>query len=88
MEDEGEGRADGTHCHAWRYNSRMTVDPRIPTMPARSSSGFDPPGRHCLHQVRSAVSCSAIRMESKLHPTKNRLCGRLGHLVRSFLTYG
>jgi len=26
MEDEGEGRADGTHCHAWRYNSRMTID--------------------------------------------------------------
>ena len=30
--------------------SRMTIDPRIPTMPGRSMSGFHRPGRHCLHQ--------------------------------------
>ena len=28
--------------------SRMTVDPRIPTTPGRSVSGFHRPGRHCL----------------------------------------
>ena len=31
--------------------SRMTIDPRIPTMPGRSTSGFHRPGRCCLlHQ--------------------------------------
>ena len=43
--------------------SRMTIDPCIPTMPGRSSSGFHRPGRHCLHQARSAGRCSASRME-------------------------
>ena len=28
--------------------SRMTIDPRIPTMPGRSTSGFRRPGRHLL----------------------------------------
>ena len=41
--------------------SRMTIDPRIPTMPGRSTSGFHRPGRHCLHQARSAVRCPASR---------------------------
>ena len=36
--------------------SRMTIDPRTPTsMPGRSMLGFHRPGRHCLHQARSAV---------------------------------
>ena len=39
--------------------SRMTIDPRTPTMPGRSMSGFHQPGRHYLHQARSAVRCSA-----------------------------
>ena len=43
--------------------SRMTIDPRITTMPGRSTSGSHGPGRHCVHQVRSAVKCSASRME-------------------------
>ena len=34
--------------------SRMTLDPRIPTMPGRSTSGFRQPGTHCLHQARGA----------------------------------
>ena len=34
--------------------SCMTIHPRIPTMPGRSTSGFRQPGRHCLHQTRSA----------------------------------
>ena len=52
--------------------SRMTIDPRIPTIPGRSTSGFHQPGRHCLHQARSAVRCSASRMKGELHPSKNR----------------
>ena len=46
--------------------SRMTRDPRIPTMLGRSTSGFHQPGRHCLHQARSAVRCSASRMKGDL----------------------
>ena len=52
--------------------SRMTIDPRIPVLPGRSTSGFHQPGRHCLHQVRSAVRCSASRIKGELHPSKNR----------------
>ena len=32
--------------------SRMTIDPRTPTMPGRSTSGFHQPGGYCLHQAR------------------------------------
>ena len=53
--------------------SRMTVDPRIPTMPGRNMSGFHRPGRHCWHQARSTVRCPASRMKGELHPTENRL---------------
>ena len=53
--------------------SRMTIDPRIPTMPGRSMSGFHRPGRHYLHQVRSAMRRPASRMKGELHPTKNLL---------------
>ena len=52
--------------------SRMTIDPRIPTMPGRSTSGLHPPGSHCLHQARSAARCSASCMKAELHPSKNR----------------
>ena len=53
--------------------SRMTIDPRIPTMPGRSTSGFHQPGRHCLHRARShRVRCSASRVKGGLHPSKNR----------------
>ena len=50
----------------------MAIDPRIPTMPGRSTSGFHQPGRHCLHQARSAVRCSASRMKGELHISKIR----------------
>ena len=67
----GAGRAGG--CTQFVHGrSRTTIDPRIPTMPGRSTSGFQRPGRHCLHQVRSAVRCSASRMKGELHPSKNR----------------
>ena len=57
--------------------SRMTIDPRIPTMPGRSTSGFHLPGRHCLHQARSAVRSWASRMKGELRSTKNRFRGGL-----------
>ena len=49
-----------------------TIDPRIPTVSGRSTWGFHPPGKHCLHQGRSAVVCSASSVKGELHPTKNR----------------
>ena len=57
--------------------SRVTIGSRTPTMPGRSMSGFHKPGRHCLHQARSAVRGPASRMKGELHPTKNRLRGGL-----------
>ena len=45
--------------------SSMTIDLRISTMPGRGTSGFHQPGGHCLHQARSAVSCSASRIKCK-----------------------
>ena len=65
--------------------SRMSINPRIPTIPGRSTSGFHQPGRHCLRQARSAVRCSASRMKGELHPSKNRSKDGLRHLVPTFL---
>ena len=64
--------------------SRVTIDPRTPTMPGRSTPGFHQPGRHCLHQARSAVRCSASRMKGELHPSKKRSKDRLVY----FLAHG
>ena len=70
----------GGSCSVFMHGrSRMVIDPRIPTMPGRSMSGFPRPGRHCLHQARSAVRCSASRMKGELHPTKSRLRGGLAY---------
>ena len=52
-------------------HSRLIVDPRIPTTPGRSASGFHRPGRHCLQQARGAARRWASRMKAELHPTKN-----------------
>ena len=65
--------------------SRMTVDPRIPTMPGWSTSDFHQPGRHFLHQARSAVRCSASRMKGELHPSKNRRKTDVGTLCFTWL---
>ena len=46
-----------------RGRSHMTIDPRIPTMLGRSTSGFHQPRRHGLHQARSAVRCTSSRMK-------------------------
>ena len=61
--------------------SRMTIDPRISALPGRRTSGFHQPGRHCLHQARRAVRCSASRTKGGLHPSKNRSYDRLRHPV-------
>ena len=42
---DGEQRWGG-HTHVMHGRSRMTIDPRIPTMPGRSTSGFHRPDRH------------------------------------------
>ena len=51
---------------------RMTIDPRSLTLPGRSASGFNRPGRHRVHQGRSAARRSVSGMGGELHPTKNR----------------
>ena len=56
---------------------RITIDPRIPIMPGRTTSDFHRPGRHCFDQARSAVRCSASSLKGELHPTKSRLRGGL-----------
>ena len=53
--------------------SRMTLDSHIHTVPRRSTSGFHRPGRHRVHQARSAVRFPASRMMAELHPAKDRL---------------
>ena len=67
--------------------SRVTLDPRIPTMPGRSTSGLHQPGRHCLHQARSAMRCSTSRTKGELHLSKNRSEYGLRHLVPTFLFF-
>ena len=82
----GVGDGGGAGCTQFVHGlSRATIDPRIPTMPGRSTSGFHQPGRHCLHQARSAVRCSASRMKGELHPSKNHSYDGLRHLVVTFL---
>ena len=48
----------GRWAHFIHSPSIKTIDPRIPTTPGRSTSGFQKPGRHCVHQARGAVKCS------------------------------
>ena len=62
--------AGGGCTHVMNACSRMTIDPRIPTMPGRSSSGFtDQTGIACTKR-ENAVRCSASRVKGELHPTK------------------
>ena len=52
------------------------MDPRIPTMPGRSMSGFHRRGRHCLCQPRSTVRCSASYVERE-EGGGSRVCNRM-----------
>ena len=40
--------------------SRTAIDPRVHPMLERSKSGFQRPGRHCLHHALTADKCSAL----------------------------
>ena len=59
----------------------MTIDPRIPTMPGRSTSVFHQLGIYCLHEARGAVMCPASRMKGELHHSKHRSYDGLRHFV-------
>ena len=71
---KGNGESgEGVGCTQFvQGRSRMSIGPCILTMSGRSTSGFHQPGRHCMHQARSAVTCSASPMKGELHPSKNR----------------
>ena len=69
-EEGGGGGTHGVHC---RNLEAIVIDPRIPTMPGRSTSSFSRPGRHRVHQSRNAMTCSASRMKSDLHSTENHV---------------
>ena len=61
--ERGVARGRGGCALFVNGHNRMTIDPRIPAMPGRNTSGSHQPGRHCLHQARSAVRCSARCMK-------------------------
>ena len=67
------------HIIAYHRRSPNAINPRIPTMPGRSTLAFHRPGRHRVHQARSAMTCSAGRMKSELHPAMKRLLCGLRH---------
>ena len=52
--------------------SCMPIDPRIPTLPGRTTFGFHRPGRRCLHQGRSAVRCPTSQTKGEMHPSISR----------------
>ena len=76
---DGPGRGGLIITHG---RSRMTIDPRSPLMPGRTTSGFNLPDRHCWHQARSAVRCWASCMKGELHPTKNHFRGGFSCILR------
>ena len=47
---EGGGEGEGGRVLSLCMAVVVSIDPRIPTMPGRSTSVFHQPGRHCLHQ--------------------------------------
>lgn len=55
------------------------VNPRIPFILGRSTSGIYRQGRHCLHQSRSALSGSASFMYGKLTPSKSHVLDGLAY---------
>ena len=79
------GWTGGTGTQFVHDRSHMTIDPRIPIMQGRSASGFHQPGRHCSHQTRSAVRCSASRMKGEL---QEPLVRSISASCAYFLAYG
>ena len=69
----------------------MTTDPRIPTMPGRSTSGFHRPSRHCSHQARKVFSEShmhGVRATSYEAPFARRTCALNDSVNESILFSG
>ena len=54
MREAAQGGGEGGLLVVVHGRSRMIIDPRIPTVPARSTSDSHGPGGHWLHQARSA----------------------------------
>ena len=52
--------------------SRMAIDSCIPTIPRQRTSSFHRPGRHCLHQARSAVRSHEVRAATYREPLLRR----------------
>ena len=54
----------------------QTIDPRLPTLPGLEHVRVftDQAQISRVHQARSAVRCSASRINGELHAAKNRLC--------------
>ena len=69
------GGKGGGVTHAMHGRDGLATEPRNPTLPGRSTSGFHRLGRQCFHQARSSVRRSVTRMKGELRPSKNRLCG-------------
>ena len=69
-----EGRGGGV-LGVMHGRSRTNMDPRIPTMPGRSNSGFTEQVDIFLHQARSAERYWASRVKGELHPAEDRLSG-------------
>ena len=53
--------------------SRMTIDPRIPTMPGRSTSGFHQPGRHCLTKRPTVPGWSTSGFRNNIRAEEEQL---------------
>ena len=71
---------DSARCLSWRTYDRAWV-----SSPGQSTSVFRRPGRHRVHQMRSAVRCLAGTIKGGLHPINNHLEGGFRHLLRAFL---
>ena len=84
------GIREGWGCTHLRRSRRLkTIDPRISTMPGRSTSGFRRPGRHRVRQARTAVRYSASHVtEGALHPAKEPLARRASAPCAYFLACG
>ena len=61
--------------------SRMTMDPRIPTMPGTEHVGLSPTRQTSLAPSAKRREVSASRMKGELHPTENAC-------EADFLAYG
>ena len=75
--------------HVMHGRSRMIIDPRIPTIPGRGTSGFYRPGRHRVNQARSTVRCLVSHLQGELlYSTKNQLVGGGGCWEHSIVKNG